>query len=328
MKVTVIGAGNVGATCADEIIKMDLVSELVLVDIKDGVVQGKALDLWQTSSILQFDTRVKGVVDDYEATKDSDIIVITSGLPRKPGMSRDDLIAINAQIVKEVTKKAVVHSPQAKIIVVSNPLDVMTYAAYLAANEVVPKRSSEIFGMAGILDTARYKAFIAEALNLSPKSVHAILMGGHGDTMVPLPRYTTVASIPVRELMDEATLQAIIERTKTGGGEIVKLMGTSAWYAPGAAAAQMVEAIIKNSRRIFPVCASLNGEYGLDDIYLGVPVVLGRNGIEKIVELQLLPDEKELLYESARSVKEVMVALDDMNLFEQKYGRLNPVPAK
>ncbi len=328
MKVTVIGAGNVGATCADEIIKMDLVSELVLVDIKDGIVQGKALDLWQTSSILQFDTRVKGVVDDYEATKDSDIIVITSGLPRKPGMSRDDLIAINAQIVKEVTKKAVVHSPQAKIIVVSNPLDVMTYAAYLAANEVVPKRSSEIFGMAGILDTARYKAFIAEALNLSPKSVHAILMGGHGDTMVPLPRYTTVASIPVRELMDEATLQAIIERTKSGGGEIVKLMGTSAWYAPGAAAAQMVEAIIKNSRRIFPVCASLNGEYGLDDIYLGVPVVLGRNGIEKIVELQLLPDEKELLYESARSVKEVMVALDDMNLFEQKYGRLNPIPAK
>ncbi|MFA6400594.1 MAG: malate dehydrogenase [Salinivirgaceae bacterium] len=328
MKVTVIGAGNVGATCADEIIKMDLVSELVLVDIKDGIVQGKALDLWQTSSIMQFDTRVKGVVDDYEATKDSDIIVITSGLPRKPGMSRDDLIAINAQIVKEVTKKAIVHSPQAKIIVVSNPLDVMTYAAYLAANEVVPKRSSEIFGMAGILDTARYKAFIAEALNLSPKSVHAILMGGHGDTMVPLPRYTTVASIPVRELMDEATLQAIIERTKSGGGEIVKLMGTSAWYAPGAAAAQMVEAIIKNSRRIFPVCASLNGEYGLEDIYLGVPVVLGRNGIEKVIELELLPDEKELLYQSARSVKEVMVALDDMNLFEQKFGRLNPIDSK
>jgi malate dehydrogenase len=328
MKVTVIGAGNVGATCANEIIKMDIVSELVLVDIKDGIVQGKALDLWQTSSILQFDTRVKGVVDDYDATKDSDIIVITSGLPRKPGMSRDDLIAINAQIVKEVTKKAIVQSPQAKIIVVSNPLDVMTYAAFLAANEVVPKRSSEVFGMAGILDTGRYKAFIAEALNLSPKSIHAILMGGHGDTMVPLPRYTTVASIPVRELMDEATLQAIIERTKAGGGEIVKLMGTSAWYAPGAAAAQMVEAIIKNSRRIFPVCASLNGEYGLEDIYLGVPVVLGKNGIEKIVELQLLPDEKELLYDSARSVKEVMVALDDMNLFEQKYGRLSPIPAK
>ncbi|PKP09088.1 MAG: malate dehydrogenase [Bacteroidetes bacterium HGW-Bacteroidetes-4] len=326
MKVTVIGAGNVGATCANEIINKDLVNELVLVDIKDGIVQGKALDLWQTSSILQFDTRVKGVVDDYEATAGSDIIVITSGLPRKPGMSRDDLIETNAKIVKDVTKKAIVHSPQAKIIVVSNPLDVMTYAAYLAANEVVPKRSSEIFGMAGILDTARYKAFLAEALNLSPKSIHAILMGGHGDTMVPLPRYTTVSSIPVRELIDEPTLQAIIERTKTGGGEIVKLMGTSAWYAPGAAAAQMVEAIIKDSKRIFPVCASLNGEYGLDDIYLGVPVVLGREGIEKVIELELLPDEKKLLYQSAKSVKEVMVALDNMDLFEQKYGHLNPVP--
>ncbi|HAZ01980.1 MAG: malate dehydrogenase [Bacteroidetes bacterium GWA2_40_14] len=326
MKVTVIGAGNVGATCANEIINMDLVNELVLVDINEGMVQGKALDLWQTSSILQFDTRVRGVVGDYEATAGSDVIVITSGLPRKPGMSRDDLISVNAKIVKDVTKKSIVHSPQAKIIVVSNPLDVMTYAAYLAANEVVPKRSSEIFGMAGILDTARYKAFIAEALNLSPKSIHAILMGGHGDTMVPLPRYTSVASIPIRELMDEATLQAIIERTKTGGGEIVKLMGTSAWYAPGAAAAQMVEAIIKDSRRIFPVCASLNGEYGLEDIYLGVPVVLGKKGIEKIIELDLLPDEKELLYQSAKSVKEIMVALDDMNLFEQKYGRLNPIP--
>ncbi len=326
MKVTVIGAGNVGATCANEIINKDLVNELVLVDINEGMVQGKALDLWQTSSILQFDTRVKGVVDDYEATAGSDIIVITSGMPRKPGMSRDDLISVNANIVKSVTNQAIVHSPQAKIIVVSNPLDVMTYAAYLGANEVVPKRSSEIFGMAGILDTARYKAFLAEAMNISPKSIHAILMGGHGDTMVPLPRYTTVASIPVREFIDEPTLQAIIDRTKTGGGEIVKLMGTSAWYAPGAAAAQMVEAIIKDSRRIFPVCASLNGEYGLEDIYLGVPVILGKNGIEKVVELELDGDEKKLLYKSAKAVKEVMAVLDDMNLFEQKFGRKNPVP--
>lgn len=326
MKVTVIGAGNVGATCANEIINKDLASELVLVDIKEGVTQGKALDLWQTSSILHFDTRVKGVIDDYEATAGSDVIVITSGLPRKPGMSRDDLISINAQIVRDVTKKSIVHSPQAKIVVVSNPLDIMTYAAYLAANEVVPKRASEIIGMAGILDAARYKAFLAEAMNVSPKSIHAILMGGHGDTMVPLPRYTTVASIPVRELIDEATLQAIIERTKVGGGEIVKLMGTSAWYAPGAAAAQMVEAILKNSRRIFPVCASLSGEYGLDDIYLGVPVVLGKNGIERIIELDLNKEEKTLLYQSARSVKELMVALDNMNLFEKKYGHLSPVP--
>jgi malate dehydrogenase len=326
MKVSVIGAGNVGATCANEIINMDLVNELVLVDIKDGMVQGKALDLWQTSSILQFDTRVRGVVDDYEATANSDVIVITSGLPRKPGMSRDDLIKINATIVKDVTKKSIVHSPQAKIIVVSNPLDVMTYAAYLAANEVLPKRSSEIFGMAGILDTARYKAFIADALNISPKSIHAILMGGHGDTMVPLPRYTSVASIPILELMDRKTLDSIIERTKVGGGEIVKLMGTSAWYAPGAAAAQMVEAIVKNSRRIFPVCASLNGEYSLSDLYLGVPVVLGRNGVERIIELDLNTEEKELLYTSAKAVKQTMSTLDDMNLFTQKYGRTNPVP--
>ncbi len=326
MKVTVIGAGNVGATCANEIINKDLVNELVLVDIKEGMTQGKALDLWQTSSILQFDTRVRGVVNDYEATAGSEVIVITSGLPRKPGMSRDDLIATNAKIVKDVTRKAIVHSPQAKIVVVSNPLDVMTYAAFLAANEVVPKRSNEIFGMAGILDTARYKAFLAEALDMSPKSIHAILMGGHGDTMVPLPRYTTVASIPIRELMDEETLQAIIDRTKTGGGEIVKLMGTSAWYAPGAAAAQMVEAIIKDSRRIFPVCASLNGEYGLEDIFLGVPVVLGKKGIEKVIELDLNKEEKDLLYGSARSVKDVMITLDDMDLFDKKYGNLNPIP--
>lgn len=326
MKVTVIGAGNVGATCANEIIKMDLVNELVLVDINEGVVQGKALDLWQTAPILKFDTRVRAVVGNYEATAGSEVIVITSGLPRKPGMSRDDLISVNANIVKDVTKKSITHSPQAKIIVVSNPLDVMTYVAYLAANEVVPKRSSEIFGMAGILDTARYKSFIAEALNISVKDIDAILMGGHGDTMVPLPRYTTVSSIPVTELMDEATLHAIIERTKVGGGEIVKLMGTSAWYAPGVAAAQMVEAIIKDSHRILPVCASLNGEYGLDDIYLGAPVVLGKKGIEKVIELKLQPEEKKLLYQSAKAVKELMVVLDDMNLFDQKYGRVNPVP--
>jgi malate dehydrogenase len=326
MKVTVVGAGNVGATCANEVAKKDIVNEVVLVDIKDGMVQGKALDLWQTSSILQFDTRVKGVVDDYEATAGSDVIVITSGLPRKPGMSRDDLISTNAKIVKAVTKSAVKYSPNAKIVIVSNPLDVMTYAAFLAANEVIPKKSNEIFGMAGILDTARYTAFLSEALNMSPKSIQALLMGGHGDTMVPLPRYTTVSSIPVTELLDETTLNAIIERTKTGGGELVKLMGTSAWYAPGAAAAQMVEAIIKDSRRIFPVCASLNGEYGLDDIYLGAPVVLGKNGIEKVIELDLNDDEKKLLYTSAKAVKDVMIVLDDMDLFEQKYGRKNPVP--
>jgi malate dehydrogenase len=242
-------------------------------------------------------------------TKDSEVVVITSGLPRKPGMSRDDLIATNAGIVKSVTENIVKYSPNAKIIVVSNPLDVMTYCAYLSAN--FP--SSRVFGMAGVLDTARYRAFLATELNVSPKDIQAVLMGGHGDTMVPLPRYTTVGGIPVTELIEEEKLNEIIERTKFGGGEIVKLLGTSAWYAPGASAAQMVEAIVRDQRRIFPVCAWLQGEYGLNDIYLGVPVVLGKNGIEKIIELDLNDDEKALLSESVDAVKSVMSVLDNMN---------------
>jgi malate dehydrogenase len=236
--------------------------------------------------------------------------VITSGLPRKPGMSRDDLIATNAGIVKTVTDNIIKHSPNAILIIVSNPLDVMTYCAYLNAKV----DSSKVFGMAGILDTARYRAFLAEELNVSPKDIQAVLMGGHGDTMVPLPRYTTVSGIPVTELIDADKLNEIIERTKFGGGEIVKLLGTSAWYAPGAAAAQMVEAIVRDQKRIFPVCAWLNGEYGMKDIYLGVPVVLGKNGIEKIIELKLNDDEKSLLEESAKAVKSVMDVLDNMNV--------------
>ena len=242
-------------------------------------------------------------------TRDSEVVVITSGLPRKPGMSRDDLIATNAGIVKSVTENIVKYSPNAKIIVVSNPLDVMTYCAYLSAN--FP--SSRVFGMAGVLDTARYRAFLATELNVSPKDIQAVLMGGHGDTMVPLPRYTTVGGIPVTELIEEEKLNEIIERTKFGGGEIVKLLGTSAWYAPGASAAQMVEAIVRDQRRIFPVCTWLQGEYGLNDIYLGVPVVLGKNGIEKIIELDLNEDEKALLSESVDAVKSVMAVLDNMN---------------
>ena len=267
--------------------------------------------MWQTAPINMYDTRIKGVTNDYSATADSEVVVITSGLPRKPGMSRDDLISTNAGIVKSVTENIIKHSPNAKIIIVSNPLDVMCYCAFLAAKV----DSSKVFGMAGILDTARYKAFLAEALNISPKDIQALLLGGHGDTMVPLPRYTTVAGIPVTELIDSEKLNAIIERTKVGGGELVKLMGTSAWYAPGAAAAQMVEAIICNSRRVFPVCAMLNGEYGLKNIYLGVPVVLGKNGIEKIVEVSLNADEKELLNKSAEAVKSVMNVLDNMKMF-------------
>ncbi|MFH1121588.1 MAG: malate dehydrogenase [Bacteroidota bacterium] len=311
-KITVIGAGNVGATCANVIAHKDLTREVVLVDIKEGVAEGKALDIWQTSSINNFNTRVVGVTNDYLKTKGSSIVVITSGLPRKPGMSRDDLIKTNAIIVKEVTEKVVKYSPEAIIIVVSNPLDVMTYAAYRAAR----KNSSRVFGMAGILDTGRYKAFIAEALDVSPKDIHSLLLGGHGDTMVPLPRFTSIAGIPITDLLNKEEIDKIVERTKKGGGELVNLMGTSAWYAPGAAAAQMVEAIVDDQKRIFPVCTLLDGEYGLSNVYMGVPVKLGSKGIEEIIELNLNKDEKKMLEESANSVKGVMKVLDDMNLFE------------
>lgn len=309
MKITVVGAGNVGATCADVIAHKELANEVILVDIKENYAEGKALDIWQTSPVNMYDTRIKGSTNDYSKTANSEVVVITSGLPRKPGMSRDDLISTNAGIVKSVTENIIKHSPNAIIIVVSNPLDVMTYCAYLTA-QIDPKR---VFGMAGILDTARYKAFLAEALNCSPKDIQAVLMGGHGDTMVPLPRYTTVGGIPVTELIGKDKLDAIIERTKKGGGEIVNLLGTSAWYAPGASAAQMVEAIVRDQKRIFPVCAWLQGEYGLKNVYLGVPVKLGNNGIEQIIELKLNAEEKALLNASAKSVKEVMDVLDNMN---------------
>jgi malate dehydrogenase len=309
MKVTVVGAGNVGATCADVLATREVANEVVLLDIKDGFAEGKALDIWQTAPINLYDTRTVGVTNDYSRTAGSDVVVITSGLPRKPGMSRDDLIAINAGIVKSVTEQLIAHSPDAIIVVVSNPLDVMTYCAYLAAGI----DSRRVMGMAGILDTARYRAFLAEALDVSPKDIQAVLMGGHGDTMVPLPRYTTVGGIPVTELIAEDKLAAIVERTKTGGGEIVNLLGTSAWYAPGAAAAQMVEAIVRDQKRIFPVCAWLTGEYGINDLYLGVPVKLGKNGIEEIIELDLNADEKALLADSEKAVRSVADVLDRMN---------------
>jgi len=310
MKVTVVGAGNVGATCANVVAHKELANEVVLLDIKEGVAEGKALDIWETAPINLYDSRTIGSTNDYSKTAGSDVVVITSGIPRKPGMSRDDLIATNAGIVKSVTENVLQHSPDAKIIIVSNPLDVMTYCAFLAAK--IP--SHRVFGMAGILDTARYRAFLAEALNVSPKDIQAVLMGGHGDTMVPLPRYTTVGGIPVTEMIDAERLNSIVDRTKKGGGEIVNLLGTSAWYAPGAAAAQMVEAIVRDQKRVFPVCAWLQGEYGLSDIYLGVPVILGKNGIEKIIELDLNADEKALLSDSAVAVKDVMSVLDGMDV--------------
>ena len=296
-KVTVVGAGNVGATCADVLAYREIAEEIVLIDIKEGVAEGKALDIFQKAPINQYDSRTTGSTNDYSKTANSDVVVITSGLPRKPGMTRDDLIETNAGIVKSVTENVIKHSPNAIIIVVSNPLDVMTYQAHITAGI----SRNKVIGMAGILDTARYRAFLAEELNVSPKEIQAILMGGHGDTMVPLPRYTTVAGIPVTELVAQDKLDAIIERTKFGGGELVKLMGTSAWYAPGAAAAQMVEAILKNQRRVFPVCIKLEGEYGIDDCYLGVPVILDLNA-----------EEKALLETSRGHVKEVMEVLNKL----------------
>ena len=310
MKVTVVGAGNVGATCANVLATREVANEVVLLDIKEGFAEGKALDIWETAPINLYDTRTVGSTNDYSKTEGSDVVVITSGLPRKPGMSRDDLIATNAGIVKTVTENVMKHSPEAILVIVSNPLDVMTYCAYLTA-KVDSKR---VFGMAGILDTARYRAFLAEELNVSPKDIQAVLMGGHGDTMVPLPRYTTVGGIPVTELIDEDKLNAIVERTKKGGGEIVNLLGTSAWYAPGAAAAQMVEAIVRDQRRVFPCCAWLTGEYGVNDLYLGVPVILGKNGIERIIELDLNDDEKALLATSESAVRDVKHVLDGLSL--------------
>ena len=308
MKVTVVGAGNVGATCADILAYREVSNKVVLVDIKDGLSEGKSLDIFQKSSINLYDTKTIVSTNDYTHTKNSDVVVITSGLPRRPGMSRDDLIGTNAKIVKSVTENIVKYSPNCIIIIVSNPLDVMTYQAHLSSK--FPRE--RIMGMAGILDTARFRAFISNELNVSTKDIQALLLGGHGDTMVPLTRYTTVSGIPVTELIKEKKLNEIIERTKFGGGELVKLMGTSAWYAPGAAAAQMVEAIIKDQKRMFPVCIKLEGEYGIDDCYLGVPVILGSNGIEKVIELNLNQHEKKLLEKSRKHVKEVMSVLENL----------------
>ena len=308
-KVTVVGAGNVGATCANVLAHSDVFNEVVLIDIQGNMAKGKALDTWQQAPVDHYSTRLTGG-DDYALTANSDIVVITAGIPRKPGMSRDDLISTNAKIVVSVTKSILQHSPNPIIIVVSNPLDVMTYAAWKASG-LSDKR---VIGMAGVLDTARYRAFLAEALNVSPKDIQAMLMGGHGDTMVPLPRYTTVSGIPVSEMIEEEQLNAIIERTKFGGGELVNLMGTSAWYAPGAAAAQMAISIHKDENRVMPCCVRLNGQYGINDVFVGAPIKLGKEGINELIELKLTAPELELLHKSANAVKEVVDVLDGLNV--------------
>lgn len=310
-KITVVGAGNVGATCANVLAHADVCTEVVLIDLNGQLAKGKALDIWQQAPVDGYSTRlVGGGNDDYALTAGSDIVVITAGLPRKPGMSRDDLISTNAKIVVSVTQNILKYTKNPIIIVVSNPLDVMTYAVWKASG-LSDKR---VFGMAGVLDTARYRAFLAEEIGCSPKDISAMLMGGHGDTMVPLPRYTSVSGIPVTELVKKEKLDAIIERTKFGGGELVNLMGTSAWYAPGAAAAQMAISILRDENRIYPCCIRLNGQYKLKDIFVGTPVKLGKKGINEVIKLRLKKDEMDLLHKSASAVKEVMDALDGMNL--------------
>ena len=306
MKVTVIGAGgNVGSTVALSVAQRDFAKEVIALDLErkqdDKTFypsKGRALDQWEASPIHLFDTRVQGTTD-YADTAGSDVCVITAGVPRSPGMSRDDLLEINANIVRSVTTELVKYSPETILIIVSNPLDVMVQVAKDESRLPYEK----VMGMAGILDTARYRAFIADELDVSPKDIQALLMGGHGDTMVPLPRFTTLSGIPITQFISEERLDEIVGRAKKGGGEIVGLMGTSAWYAPGAAAAQMVEAILLDQNRIFPVCAHIDGEYGIDNLYIGVPVKLGKNGIKEVIEVELTEKETELLHQSAIAVR-------------------------
>ncbi len=302
-KVTVVGAGNVGATVAQGIALKEL-ADVVLVDIVDGVPQGKSLDMNETAPVENYDAFLRGT-NNYDGTENSDIVVITAGLPRKPGMSRDDLLWKNEEIVAGVTKEVVKRSPKCILIIVSNPLDAMCEVARRVSG--FPRE--RVIGMAGVLDSARMRCFIAMELSVSVENTHAFVLGGHGDTMVPLPRYSTVAGIPITELISKERIDAIVERTRNGGAEIVNLLKTSAWYAPGAAAVEMVEAIIKDKRKILPCAAYLNGEYGVKDLYVGVPVKLGSKGIEQIVQIKLTPDEQAALNKSAGAVKELFEKL-------------------
>ena len=302
-KVTVVGAGNVGATAAQEIARRDY-AEVVLVDIKEGLPQGKALDLNQAAPVLGYEPAIAGT-NGYEATEGSDVVVVTAGVPRTGDMSRDDLVTTNEGIVGSVTREAVERSPEAILIVVSNPLDAMCHVA----KDVSAWPRERVFGMAGILDSARFSAFIAWETGASAKDVTATVLGGHGDQMVPVVSATTVGGVPLRSLVSDERIEAMVERTRKGGGEIVKHLGTSAWYAPGAAVAQMVDAVMLDQKRVLPCTAYLQGEYGIDDLYMGVPVKLGAGGIEEIVELDLGPDERAALEESAAAVREVVGVL-------------------
>ena len=300
MKITVVGAGAVGATCADNIARKELASELVLLDIKEGFAEGKAQDMMQTAALLGFDTIISGSTNDYSKTANSDVVVITSGLPRKPGMTREELIGTNAGIVKGVCENILKHSPNAIIIVISNPMDTMTYLAMQSTG--LPK--NRIIGMGGTLDSARFKHQLSTTLKCSPADLNALVVGGHGDTtMIPLIKHATWNSIPVTKFLSEEQQQTIINDTMVGGATLTKLLGTSAWYAPGAAGAALVESIVRDEKKLFTCCVSLNGEYGQNDICLGVPVVIGKNGWEKIVEMDLSADEQAAFNKSADAVR-------------------------
>jgi malate dehydrogenase len=304
-KITVVGAGNVGATAAQRVAEKELARTVVMVDIAEGIPQGKALDQWQAAPIELYDSRVIGT-NDYDATAGSDIVIVTAGIARKPGMSRDDLLNTNAGIVKAVSQEIRKSSPDAIVIVVSNPLDVMCYVA----KEVTGFPRERVLGMAGVLDTARYRAFLAEALDVSVRDIQAMVLGGHGDTMVPLISYTSVSGIPVTQLIEKGKLDAIVDRTRNGGAEIVKHLKTgSAYYAPSAGAVQMAEAIVHDQKRILPCAAWLDGEYGMKGLFLGVPCKLGRRGLEKVLEVELTRDERAALEKSAEAVREPMKAV-------------------
>lgn len=301
-KVSVIGAGEVGTSCATCLADRDFVNEIVIVDVKPGLAEGKALDLRQSAALKRFDTIVKGYTADYSATENSNVVVITSGITRKPGKERSDVIATNAGIVKEVTKQVAKYSPSSVIVVVSNPLDVLCYCAWKESG--FP--SNRVLGMSSQLDVARYKSFIAEALNVSTKDIQALILGGHGKSMVPMPRYTTVGGIPIRNLLSEEKVQEAIHRTQLGGEEIINYLGRSGWFAAGAVVCEIVEAVICDQRRVFTACAYLKGEYGYNDIYLGVPVILGKNGIESVIELELDPEDKIRFDESKKEVDKTL----------------------
>ncbi len=305
-KVTVVGAGNVGATCANVLITCGIADEVVLIDIKEGLSEGKVMDIMQTANILGIQTRAKGVTNDYSATEGSDMVVITSGIPRKPGMTREELIGVNAGIVKSVTSQVIAHSPNAVILCVSNPMDTMTYLIHKTSG--LPK--NRIIGMGGALDSARFQYFLAKALEANPAEVEGIVIGGHGDTtMIPLTRYAAHRGIPASTLLPAETLQKVAADTMVGGATLTGLLGTSAWYAPGAAAASVVDAVIHDTKRMISCSAYLEGEYGQSDICIGVPCILGKNGIEKVVEFNLNDEEKALFAKSAEAVRKTNAAL-------------------